>query len=212
MDEQKIGELALTSEPSPSDLLRIAVESKLPLAELKELMAMKKEWDAEQSRKQFFKALAKFQSVCPVITRDRAVNYLPKNGGPAVNYKFADLGSIIEQIREPLKESGLSYRWEISQTETSINVKTIITHESGHSESTTLSALADDSGGKNRIQQYGSTISYLRRYGLTGQLGIGTAEDDIDAGDVKDKKKPVAEEKDRDRTQRTLGEDRFEDE
>jgi len=40
----------------------------------------------------------------------------------------------------------------------------------------------DKSGGKNDIQAIASSVTYLRRYTLTGALGISTCEDDNDGG------------------------------
>jgi hypothetical protein len=45
-----------------------------------------------------------------------------------------------------------------------------------------MSAPADKSGGKNDIQAMASTVTYLRRYTLTGALGITTGNDDNDGG------------------------------
>ena len=52
----------------------------------------------------------------------------------------------------------------------------------GHSESTTLEAAADQSGGKNAIQAIGSTVTYLERYTLLALTGLATHEDDDGAG------------------------------
>ena len=62
-----------------------------------------------------------------------------------------------------------------------ITVTCIVSHLDGHSESTTMSASADKTGGKNEVQAIGSTVTYLQRYTLIGSLGITTADDDMDA-------------------------------
>ena len=62
-------------------------------------------------------------------------------------------------------------------------VTAILSHELGHSESTTLSAPIDASGGKNAIQAVRSAWSYLRRITAESILGIATGyEGDDDDG------------------------------
>ena len=61
-----------------------------------------------------------------------------------------------------------------------ITVTCILSHIEGHSESTTLSSIADGSGNKNSIQGIGSTVTYLERYTLTGVLGLTSADSDMD--------------------------------
>ena len=98
-----------------------------------------------------------------------------------LRYKYVTLSSIAESIKELLAECGLTYRWEIKDESGRLQVTCIITHREGHSESTTMSADADSSGGKNGIQSRGSSISYLERYTLVGALGISSADADTDA-------------------------------
>ena len=61
-----------------------------------------------------------------------------------------------------------------------MTVVCIVTHEDGHEERTQMSGLPDQSGKKNPIQQIASTVSYLRRYTLTGALGITVSDEDDD--------------------------------
>jgi hypothetical protein len=79
-----------------------------------------------------------------------------------------------------LSEQGLSSAWETVQDEKGIAVTCKITHILGHSEKTTLKAGGDDSGGKNKIQAIGSTVTYLSRYTLLSLVGLATAEMDDD--------------------------------
>jgi hypothetical protein len=55
-----------------------------------------------------------------------------------------------------------------------------ISHEKGHFEETSISAMADDSGAKNPIQAVGSTISYLQRYSCLALTGLATYDQDND--------------------------------
>ena len=167
-------------ETTPATLIQIAIEKNVDIDKLEKLMQLQERWEANKSRKDFFQALADFQSKCPVITKNKKAGFQSKAGGQ-VGYSYASLDQIISQIQEPLKTHGLSYRWEFSEQEKSIIVTCIITHKHGHKETTVMSGNADTSGAKNDIQARGSTLTYLQRYTLIGALGIGTAQDDIDA-------------------------------
>lgn len=61
-----------------------------------------------------------------------------------------------------------------------IKVTCIITHEAGHSTSTSLQSGRDDSGGKNNIQALGSAVKYLQRYTFISATGLAAQEMDDD--------------------------------
>lgn len=163
-----------TLTTTPAFLLEKAIEKGVTVESLEKLMALQERWEANQARKQFFEALAKFQQKCPVLKKTKAVSF------NQTKYKYTPLPSIVNQIKDILADYGLTYRWETKDENTSLHVTCIITHKDGHSENTSMSAAADDSGNKNKIQARGSAITYLQRYTLIGALGISSADDDND--------------------------------
>lgn len=158
-----------TVDNSPSKLMEIALSQNADVDKLEKLMLMQERWDANQAKKAYFEAITEFQSKCPVIKKQKAGH----------NYKYAPLSDIITQIKEPLKNCGLSYRFEQCHTDL-IEITCVITHVDGHSEKTTMKASADTTGSKNTIQAAGSAVTYLQRYTLIGALGISTADEDMD--------------------------------
>lgn len=159
---------------TPTSLLAIAVQNGADVEKLGKLMELQQRWDAELARKAYFGAKGKFQSLCPTINKDKTVRF------SNTEYKHASLGGIVNQIRVPLAECGLTYRWEIDDSPETIKVTCILSHQDGHSEQNSMSACPDNSGAKNDIQQRGSTVTYLQRYTLIGVCGIATANDDDD--------------------------------
>lgn len=157
----------------PDTLLALAIQNGAGIEQLERLMALQERYNAQQAKTAYYAALAEFQSVCPMLKRSKKVAF------NKTEYHYAPLSEIVETIRAPLKASGLSYRWEIEDKD-SIAVTCIVTHVQGHAERTSMSALPDDSGAKNQIQQRGSSVSYLQRYTLIGGLGITTADSDDD--------------------------------
>jgi len=159
----------------PDGLIAMAVERDLDINKLEKLLELKRQWDADNARKAFFKALSKFQSDIPPIVKQDKVN-----AGVAGKRRFANLGTISEAIKPYLETNNLSFRFRQSQSPQAITVTCIVSHADGHSEETTLSAAPDQSGGKNAIQALGSAITYLMRYTLIGSLGLTTVDEDTD--------------------------------
>lgn len=164
----------ISNDPNPSALLQLAVQQNLDIDKLEKLMQLQERWQANISRKDFLNAISKFQFECPALEKTKKVAF------NTTKYSYAPLGEIAATIKKPMSENGLSHRWEIEELAEKIICTCIISHINGHSEKTTMSALKDASGGKNEIQQRGSSITYLQRYTLIAALGISTADEDID--------------------------------
>lgn len=173
---------SVVESQDPSSLLVLAIKNNLDVDKLERLMSLQEKYLERKARESFFLAMAEFQYSCPVIKKTKKVGYDPKEGGQRIEYFYAPLEGIEAQIKKPLKDNGLSYRWEIQDVKEgpAISVTCRITHKDGHSESTTMTAAQDASGKKNNIQQRGSTVTYLKRYTLLGALGIGSADADVD--------------------------------
>lgn len=160
-------EIAVQS--SPMRLVEMAIQSGADIEKLEKLMDLQDRWEAKQTKKSFLKAMSNFQRICPDILKKKLAH----------NSKYAPLGDIVAHIRAPLSDCGLSYRFE-QKHDNGVTVRCIVSHVDGHSESTTMTAMADTSGSKNSIQAIASTVTYLSRYTLTGALGIVTADADMD--------------------------------
>lgn len=162
-------------------LMELAITSGANMDSLEKLMDLQERWEAGIARKSFYQALPKFQSQLPVINKRGLASFEHRNGGGKTEYSYAKLEDITEAIKPFLVENGLSYRYEQNNQDGGmICVTCIITHADGHEERTEMSSYADQSGKKNPIQQIASTVSYLRRYTLTGALGITVSDEDDD--------------------------------
>ena len=110
------------------------------------------------------KALSQFQAKMGKVNKD-ATN-------PFFNSKYATLSNILEAIKMPLQESGLSF----TQFPTGQNgLTTLLMHgESGEYMQTDYFMNPT----KSDPQAQGSAISYMRRYALAAVLGLNIDEDD----------------------------------
>lgn len=108
-------------------------------------------------------ALAKFQSEVGAVKKEST--------NPFFKSRYADLPSILAEIKEPLSKNGLSF----SQFPTGENqLTTILMHISGEWIEDTFTMKPVD----QKPQSLGSVITYMRRYALGAILGIATEEDD----------------------------------
>jgi len=91
------------------------------------------------------------------------------------NYKFADLASCWDSVREPMADAGLALIQTTYVTEQGENVLvTTLLHTSGEWISGELLVRPV----KADPQSLGSSLSYARRYGMMGILGISASDDD----------------------------------
>lgn len=146
---------------------------------LERLLMVKKAWEADEARKAFHDSMAAFKRIPTVIRKDNHVSYTKKDGS-VTEYDHATLGNIVKQITEGLSSHGFSVSWNTERREQRIYVTCSLTHRLGHSESVTLDAAPDDSGGKNSIQAVGSAITYLQRYTLLAVTGLAVEGQDDD--------------------------------
>lgn len=158
---------------TPAQLMGAALANGATVAELKTLMEMQLEWEANEARKAFVRAKAAFKANCPQVERTAYSQH---------NNFWHDTIAGIAQVCDPLLATeGLSYDWKTEQSDV-VTVHFILSHVDGHVETTTLQSAPDNSGGKNSIQAIGSAVSYLERYTMRAGLGIAVAEKEEDDG------------------------------
>src|SRR6266404_1710003 len=120
-------------------------------------------------------ALAKAQGTFPEIERNRTVTVRPKSGGQEYQFKYATLSAIIDAIRKPLSNNGLAYTQIISHdAETGYYILTTTLWFGNQFLSSKTPIIAE--GQTN--QQFGSALTYMKRYALAAILGIAADEDD----------------------------------
>ena len=96
------------------------------------------------------------------------------SNNPFFRSKYADLNSVIEAVKGPLNNNGLSYTQHPVSTERAVGVVTRIMHVSGEwiEEEFTMPLTKADP------QASASLISYSRRYALQSICGIPAVDDD----------------------------------
>jgi hypothetical protein len=93
---------------------------------------------------------------------------------PFFKKNYADLNSVVDAIRIPFSNNGLSYSQFPLFEEGRVGVETILMHESGEWISSVLMLPMV----KQDPQAAGSAITYARRYSLQSIAGIPSEDDD----------------------------------
>lgn len=178
---------------SPAAIMLAALDKGVSPADLRDMLAIQREWQADQARAAMNEALAGFKAEAITILKSKQVGYTGRDGA-FVGYKHAELFDVVAAVGPALAKHGMSYRWDVKQTPTWISVTCILKHKAGHSESVEMGGPPDDSGKKNSIQQIASTVSYLQRYTLKAICGVAEGGEDNDGrGDTPDGENPRTE-------------------
>lgn len=118
-------------------------------------------------------ALSKAQGQLSAAPRNREVAVKTKTGGE-YKFKYATLDAIIEHVRKPLTENGLWFTQTLDEVGGRYKLITTLFHSSGQYLTSATPLLVG--GGGN--QEFGSALTYMRRYALSAILGIAADEDD----------------------------------
>jgi len=167
-------------EHSAETLIADAVKQGASVETIEKLIELQERMKATHAKEQFVQALAMFQSECPIIEKTKKV--MGKDG--KVRYQYAPLDSIIVQIRRILTKNNLSYTIDTENKNEMIVAMAKITHNLGHSETSSFAIPIDKEGYMTTPQKYASALTFAKRYALCNALGILTGEEDTDATDV----------------------------
>jgi hypothetical protein len=97
-----------------------------------------------------------------------------KETNPFFKKKYADMNSVVDAVRVPFCDNGLSYSQFPLFENGCVGVETILMHESGEWISSVLMLPMV----KQDPQAAGSAITYARRYSLQSIAGIPSEDDD----------------------------------
>src|SRR5215510_15083040 len=132
--------------------------------------------DNNKAMMALYAAFARAQLKFGSISKDTTVNVKNKDQNKSsYSFKYATLADILEAVRKPLAEEGLSLLQPLEPAQGGgMWLKTLLVHaEGGIMESRVFVAT-----GHNDIKQLGALITYLRRYTLTSMLCLASEEDE----------------------------------
>lgn len=164
-----MNELTIPANSAVS-IIQHAIASGIDPASLRELLNVRREWEADEARKSYYVAISEFQRRAPIIAKS----------DDAHGKKYAAMDRIWREIRPLMTELGLSVTWQICELRDGIcHVEGEIAHMHGHGIRVTQDIpLPELIRGQNQAQQMGSASTYARRYALCAALGLVTGDDD----------------------------------
>lgn len=127
-------------------------------------------------------ALVAAQAEMPAIEADQTADVQTRTGGK-YSYKYADLAAILKAVRPVLARHGLSVLQpgRVERPEkgaAGVVIQTILLHASGQWMASELWVPVADAGDPQKV---GSGMTYGRRYGFCGMVGVAPEKEDDDA-------------------------------
>lgn len=161
---------------TPISMLAQALSTGAPMELVRELLVLKREYDADEARKAFNTAMANAWGEMTTVLKNKLVDFTSAKG--RTRYLYEGLDDVLDAVRPALAKHGLSIHWHLDEADGQMIVTCHVEHQDGHARTNTLSAPRDESGQKNLIQSKGSTITFLQRYTLKAALGLAASLDD----------------------------------
>jgi len=172
---------------TPNQMIQLAIENKSDLGQVRELLELKKLYEADEARKDFASEFATVQANMGAVIKTAKNNQ--------TNSKYAKLEGVIEVAKPVYAEHGFSVIFYEGKSEELGNVRVYadVLHKAGHKETYHLDVPLDGVGIKGnanmtKIHGKASSVSYGRRYLLCMIWNIPTEDDDGNAAGVKPKK------------------------
>ena len=159
---------------SPIMQMQQAKSMGLSVAEMKEMLAIQKEWEENEARKAFHAALSEWKKNPPKVYKD------------LINLKYgsaySSIGNTVNTCNESMGPFGLSARWEFpdSNDMNLITVTCILSHSLGHEEKVTLVGNPDKEGSKNPLQERKSARTYLKLETYEAVTGVASINGNVD--------------------------------
>jgi hypothetical protein len=160
-------------------LFKYAIEHEGTAETIEKLMGVRRELNAEKSKRSFDEDLSAFQSECPLILKEKGV---PTATGK-VAYKYAPIEAIEIQIRPLLRKYGFSHTFDTDTASEQgwVIAKCIVTHREGHSRvSTAKFPLGTKTQIMSDTQVYASALTFANRRALSNAYGLVIAGEDMD--------------------------------
>lgn len=166
-------------QDSPSAVVMAAIQRGYDPAFIEKMMDLQLRHEQREAEKEFNQAIADFKA--------NPLNVIKDKKNRQTNSMYATVGNFLATVNPELSKHGLSARFEIDdQTNKELmTVACILSHRSGHSIQSKMSAPPDTKGPKgepNKTEIHGrmSTLTYLMRATFSAVTGIAAIDDKFD--------------------------------
>lgn len=179
------GDQEIAVDVSPLALIKFALQSNTPAAELKELVALAEHVEERNARKEFFAALRRFQKACPPIKKNKTAKITTSNG-PGYSYKYAELDEIERHVKPYLDAEELSYNFDTTVEGNGAMLTNICTlrHVGGHSEPSRFTLPTSSKSAMTDQQRFSAANNFAKRQTLANVLGISISDKEVPDDEV----------------------------
>ena len=153
---------------------RLAGQPEIPIERMEKLFDFYQKVESEKARRAYHAAFAEMQPSLPVVAKRGSNDHTKK--------KYARFEDIAADIMPVLKQYGFGLSFQVSDQNSKVLVRCILSHCGGHFETNEFSFPYDTGPGRSPIQAIGSAMTYGKRYTATTLLGIATADEVDDDG------------------------------
>lgn len=175
---------AVLPSEDTSPLVRLAITEGVDIDVIERLVAMHEKEQDRQAKRDFNRAMAEFQRLCPAIPRNSTGEILTKNGA-RFTFKYADLDDIQPVIDPICGELGLSYGWDSTtdRDKGRVSVTCIVRHSSGHEAPSSFNTGTKSPGAEMAEAQNDSKAwTTSRRQSLVQAFGLKTGDRNVEGG------------------------------
>ena len=169
-------EIIANGGSSPAEMIRMAVSGKADISQLRELLDIQKEWEANEAKKAYNDAMARVHEKMPTIVKLKTNNQ--------TNSKYANLDSIIPKTKDVYAKEGFALTFYEGENAPEGNVRICadVTHRLGHTQTRHYDVPLDGKGIKGNVNMTAihakaSSTSYGRRYLMCLIFNIPTNDD-----------------------------------
>ncbi len=166
-----------------------AADPRCDVAKMQSLLDMQRQIEDRDAEKAFTRAFIELQADLPAIERDGKIEVRKKDargertGDVQQATPYATFNSIMKTVGPLLVKHGftLSFSTQPNEAAGRLLVTGLLAHAAGATRSTTFPLPIEDSGSKNNVQGWGSSLSYGKRYCTISLLNIvSEAKEDRD--------------------------------
>lgn len=162
---------------TPADLVRVALESGSGIDQVRELMNMQIDWEANEARKEYAKSMAAVQKAALPVHKGK--------WNPQTESWYVDISAIADAVNNLFADEGfyLSFYEGDSTKENHVRVMCDIGHADGHKETRHIDMPIVTTGIKGSTMMTlthatGSAFTYGRRYLIVMLANLPTPDND----------------------------------
>jgi hypothetical protein len=154
-------------------IFRLAIDKQGTAETLEKLMGIRREINAEASKRGFDESMAALQSEMPIIVK--------RKSGAKNAYRYAPLDDIVAQVQPLLLKHGFSFTVTSQVEQGWVKALCKITHRDGHSDCSEFKCPVDMRNPMmNDPQRYAGSLTFCKRYAFCNAFGILTGDEDRD--------------------------------